>query len=270
MLLSLYCYTRSNYHSKYFTLDDIRRYENNFRTEDWRDISKNPNLTIDFIREFKDRLDWIMVTVNKTFSMDDVVSNPDLPWSFPWISQNEGITVSDLAKYGDEEADVTIPFDYYIVSQYAQSLDFQYVQDRLDYDWDWDALTSRSEFSIDTIEKTKDNEGFEWDICLSTYQNPTMIWEMANSPKYYRDDLRYVYADNPNLTFDIVTKGLEEGFEWSLYHLSKNLFEEHPYFKDKQKRENEYTTVSTAMNTFRCDGMDDVAFKFMKGFFMHE
>ena len=42
-------------------------------------ISRNQNLTIDFIKKYENKLSWTYVSSNKNMILDIIKSNPDLP-----------------------------------------------------------------------------------------------------------------------------------------------------------------------------------------------
>lgn len=45
------------------------------------DFSRNPNVTIDIIRKYPNlKWDWSGLSFNRAFAVNDVLSNPDLPW----------------------------------------------------------------------------------------------------------------------------------------------------------------------------------------------
>ena len=76
---------------KCITIADI---ENNDIDWDWYELSKNPNITIDFIKKHKDKkLEWYSLTTHHNITMKNITDNPSLPWrNHTSICYNPNIT----------------------------------------------------------------------------------------------------------------------------------------------------------------------------------
>ena len=60
---------------------------------DFESISRNPNLIIDFIKKYKDKMNWYVVSGNKNMTLDIIKSNPDLAWNYRGISKNPNLII---------------------------------------------------------------------------------------------------------------------------------------------------------------------------------
>ena len=50
------------------------------------DISCNPNITMDIIKDNPDKpWDWYYISYNPNITMDIIKDNPDKPWNWYWI-----------------------------------------------------------------------------------------------------------------------------------------------------------------------------------------
>lgn len=87
------------------TLDIITKHWDEFVRqdgEDWlyEELHRNPNLTIDFIRERADKpWDWDALTANPNIQIQEIIDNPDLGWGpdAEWW-HNPNVRVYDLIK----------------------------------------------------------------------------------------------------------------------------------------------------------------------------
>ncbi len=126
----------------------------------WYEVSKNPVIDWDFIKDHKD-LPWDFkdgVICNPNITLEIIEANPEWPWNWkdlaynpnfkwdwvlryptkPWdhdeISQSDGLTIEDIANYPDED------WDWYSLSMMFTLDDIaQYV----DLDWDWGLIIQR-------------------------------------------------------------------------------------------------------------------------------
>lgn len=85
--------------NKGITIEDV---DNNPDLKwDWRAISYGKKYTIDFIRKYKNKLDFYFISSNASIKMSDVVNNPDLPWNYSQISFNSNVTHDFVLKHPD-------------------------------------------------------------------------------------------------------------------------------------------------------------------------
>ena len=60
----------------------------------WKSMSENPNLTINMIKDNRDKpWDWKSITANPNITMDIIINNPDEPWDLESIWENPNITM---------------------------------------------------------------------------------------------------------------------------------------------------------------------------------
>lgn len=100
-----------------------------FKKFDWAQISKWKNLTVDFLREFGDRLDWRAITGNCFFTEEMMDEFRDkLDWKS--LASNRYLSNDFIRKYKDR-------WDWERIS-YFQDLDEEFVEEMEDYiDWNW-------------------------------------------------------------------------------------------------------------------------------------
>ena len=78
---------------------------------DWFEISRNPNITLDFIEANPDKpWDWSGISLNPNITFDFIEANPDKPWDWFEISYNPNITLDFI------EANPDKPWDWYWIS----------------------------------------------------------------------------------------------------------------------------------------------------------
>ena len=65
-------------------------------------ISKNKNLTIDFVRKFKKKLNFNILSENPCFTMKMLSENDDLPWNISMFSRNPSLTLDLIEKNLDK------------------------------------------------------------------------------------------------------------------------------------------------------------------------
>ena len=69
----------------------------------WLRISENKCIDIQFVKKYKERLDWNRVSENGGIRMEDIEDNLDLPWNWRSISANPNLTLNMLKKYKEKE-----------------------------------------------------------------------------------------------------------------------------------------------------------------------
>lgn len=67
-------------------------------------MSKNPNITFEFVKKDKN-WDWDILSKklpqNSSFTIDDVLSLKDKPWNWSYLSNNLNLSFSDIEKHLD-------------------------------------------------------------------------------------------------------------------------------------------------------------------------
>ena len=65
-------------------------------------LSKNENITLDFIKENLDKnWDWSLITQHDNITLKDIKDNPELPWVYENIDKNINITYEDILENPD-------------------------------------------------------------------------------------------------------------------------------------------------------------------------
>ena len=66
----------------------------------WRWISMNPNITVDFIEKHPDKpWDWEGISMNPNITMEFIEKHSDKPWNWYFISRYQNITMDIIEKY---------------------------------------------------------------------------------------------------------------------------------------------------------------------------
>lgn len=116
-------------------------------------ISFNPNLNIKFVKEFDVYLDWFTVSKNSAIKLQDIISNPKLPWNYKGLSCNPNMRIGYVLKHKKKN-------------------------------WDWYELTKNSGITIADIENNPDLNWKNYSLC----DNPNMNINYVK--KYYRSPER--------------------------------------------------------------------------------
>ena len=205
--------------SKSITMKDIE--ENVDLPWDWNDVCENPNLTIDFIRQFKDikPLNWINISKNLSISLTDIETNLDLPWNMGSICYREDLTIDFINRHLMRFSvgcikDMTprllrdnprIRIDWRWLC-YAKNLTIDIVLDNLDKPWNWRELTRK--FSLEIIDRY-----------------PTLSWHWLVIDEFHtlnidfvlrhRDRLNiYNSTSNKGITITDIENNVDLGWNW--------------------------------------------------------
>ena len=169
--------------SAYIKLDQI---ENNMHLFwRWKEVSKNPNITMDFVIKYIyddgiineiaykniyiDNLDWDSLSSNPGIFIKDIEQYPELPWNYSKIIYNPNITWEfikrnlnkNLWHWKDILKADCIDFNYvfdlcneniYEYLSFNQALDIRLVMNNADKPWNWKQL-SVNKFNIKTNKK---------------------------------------------------------------------------------------------------------------------
>ena len=172
----------------------------------WRGISDNSGLTIDFIRKYRnyvneknlyfttdrmgfysnrdstDKLCWDIVSANPNFTYEMMQKNCDIPWDYNGISRNPNLKIDD-------------------------------VKNNMSYRWNWSTISGNKGISEEDIEN---NPNLPWDFSWITY-NPNISIEFLE--KHLDKIDRWYLSKCPKLTFDFI-KNHTDALDFS--SLSKN------------------------------------------------
>lgn len=228
--------------SRLAPLEYIENHPN--KSWDYIEISKRTDLTIDFIKVFKDNLDWECISANVDFQ--DVLDNPELPWQYQALSYNNKITSDYLIEHPDISWDYSnlssnidinfvyanpdLPWDYEVLSD---RINLEFIRQNPDKSWNYDILSRNPNLTIDFILENR-SKLWGW---LSLYQNTTIDLNDLITHKLYTHNtfaFQYTYLEyciennlmydwieaSQNVSLDIINKYPDK--PWNKSYLSKN------------------------------------------------
>ena len=134
---------------------------------DYNIISERKDLDIEFIKLYKDNLNWKLISEN--VDMSDVINNPELPWNWKAISSNKKVTQDDLIENPQCE------WDY---SKLSNHIDINFVYSNIDLSWNYSVLSERVNINF-------------------ILQNPTMPWDFSRMSSNPTLTIQYI-LDHPN------------------------------------------------------------------------
>jgi len=189
---------------------------NDWKNLQWGDISKNPNITWEII---KNNLDmpwaWFYVTENPNITWEIIKNNPDMQWHWRCIKRNPNIT-------------------------------WDIVKSNLDIPWDWDSFFDEVDLPDDDIYQkyeiepsyTKSNHFWKnynaiEEILKFVKEHPEYSWNWEFLSKIVDKELLYKYPDNdwnwdlisgsPNLSFEYVLEHLDKPWHWNRISLNPSI-----------------------------------------------
>lgn len=158
----------------------------------WDKICMNPNLTMKFIRKNINNIVWHYASKNSAITLQNIISNPDLPWDYEGLSNNPNMKLS-------------------------------YVLKHLDEDWNWYYLSRNKGISIYEIEKHPELPWNKNGIC----QNPTLNIEYVL--KYSKDMNFTLVSENPGIKIEDIFKHPFLSWDYSAISRNPNLTLQHVY-----------------------------------------
>ena len=180
--------------NKLFTLDLINKYKNllfknkcingyNYSVFNGRIISKNPNITLDYIKNNKDiPWDWQILSKYINICENELSNNLKLPWSFKYLTNNINIS-------------------------------FQFIINNHNFDWDWYSL-----LSSEKIQKKDINNAVCINFFISEILNKKKTREGSDMKYYLYNSL----SSNPNIDFETVNNHITYYNYWNYYKIFVN------------------------------------------------
>ena len=153
----------------------------------WRGISSNPALTIDFIRKYRNYVNKNKPYLLWTYSVDSHSLNWDR------ISKNPVVTFEMMQENAD------LPWDYNMFSQ-NPNLKIKDVKNNMSYCWNWHTISCNKAISEEDIEN---NPNLPWDFSWIT-DNPNVSIEFIE--KHLDKIDSWSLSKFPRLTFDFIKK----------------------------------------------------------------
>lgn len=140
---------------------------------DYTEISGRTDLTIDFIKQHQDKLNFGYISWFIDFQ--HVLDNPELPWNWKYLSANKKITQDDLIENPE------LPWNWKYLSSH---IDLQFVYANTELPWDYSVLCRRVglEFILQNPQCERDyfmmsrNPNITIDFIL---EHPTKSWQWA-------------------------------------------------------------------------------------------
>lgn len=208
-------YWRYSYLSRNHTVTPEIVKNNSHLAWDYKIMSENPNLTVDFIRS---RTDWDYgkLSMNLVITPETVRNNLDIPWDkfglnynsnfdskdlteldmlhLPSYVHNPNITDEDLDKFGDK----LLLFTNRSALNRCKGISLNYILSHPEYDWNYDTISDREEV----------NESH-----LNSY--PHLNWNKIKILYRCNKEKLYEFVVNSEITFGIIRQILSlvtEGF----------------------------------------------------------
>lgn len=187
-------------------------------------LSKNPNLTIDYVckNKNKKKWDWKEVSKNPGINLHDIENNLYLPWRWSHVAQNPNMTLNFLLKHLDDlknnanecaaSKHITLEEiekhpELFNRNQYISrnpNLTLEYVFDHVvidrlwQHDWDWVSIGRNINITFQ-------------DVLRNSIKHPALLrnWSFMAG-----------LSSNPNITLDIVLDNLN--YCWNYSNMSSN------------------------------------------------
>ena len=116
----------------------------------WEGISKNPNISIEFIETYTDK-PWCWkygVSDNPNLTMDFIEKFIDKQWDWVEISENLNITMEFIEAYPDKD------WDWYSISR-NPNITMDIIEKNPDKPWEWAGISINPNLTIKFVEKHK-------------------------------------------------------------------------------------------------------------------
>jgi hypothetical protein len=160
----------------------------------WREVSRNPNITIYIIME----------SIQNGGPIRELFMNE--------ISLNPSISILDIQKFID------LDWDYYNLSS-NQNIKWEYIEDTMDScDWNWKELSAHTEITIEIIKKHI-NKDWNWRVLIA-HPNIYLKDILKTSGDNFFWPMEYI-TENPNIKWNEI-KDYMDDLHLSWYHISKN------------------------------------------------
>lgn len=173
-------------------------------------VSKNPNLTFEDIIKLKNGfktsngvltfgyistlLYWRWISLCVPLTIQQLKNSRDLPWDYDCLSRNMSFTLSDMLSNPE------IPWNFQKISRIGSTLDD--VRNHPNLPWNWDNLCSNIPISIKDAQSPDIKDKIKWNYMAEnpgiTFKNilkyPDFNWDWSDiSHKCYDEDISVVY-----------------------------------------------------------------------------
>ena len=151
------------------------RYKGLIKKEQWVDISAEQKLSEDFIREFKDYVDWGWISENQKLSESFIREFQDkVDWY--WVSSHQKLSESFIREFQDK-----VDWGRISITQKLSEDFIREFQDRVKWYW----ISKFQKLSEDFIREFKNKA--DW-VCISAHQKLS-----ENFIREFKDDIYWYY-----------------------------------------------------------------------------
>lgn len=188
------------------TLADVRAYPETFVSTNVFYSVKLSELTEEEIYKYAHFL-----CANKNLTWQDIISRPNCPWRWEWISSLPCVTLDIVRSNPDK------PWNWYSLSG-NPSISLETIKSNPQLPWKPVRVSERSDL---TWEFVRENPNImQWDYnCMA--MNPNFTWDIiSNNPNLFTD-MEFI-SMNPSLTYDIIKNN--QHWEWDWDALVNNVF----------------------------------------------
>jgi hypothetical protein len=204
---------------------------------DWKAISSNPNLTINFVKKyFKIKLrikqlklkvnpekikkfanfDWYVVSSHHNITMDDIEQNPDLPWVFKYVSKNPNLTMKFVEEHPENPQEEQ-GWDWNNISE-NPGITMEDIKNHPDKPWKWKYISKNPNLTMEFV-KAHSDRLWDWSA-ISCNPNIKMDDIENNKDKFWICEF---VSKNPNLTMNFIEKYPHLPWDWSAISCNPNI-----------------------------------------------
>ena len=179
---------------------------------DWELISCNPNISINTMRKFKNKIHWIYATINPNITIDDIFINKDLNWDFDMIIQNPNFSFDYVKKYSN--------FNWNW-NKLTFITDFNTIDENIHFPWNWESIYKKKHPKLWFIKK------YNLDIHNEHLAEKINYFDCdLDLVKYfikYSSKVEYNYIiNNKNLDIETIENILNKKPNLDFYNMSSN------------------------------------------------
>jgi hypothetical protein len=173
---------------------------------DWNLLSDNPHLTISFIQKHKDRKwNWFALSKNKAIKKKDRDTYPGLPWNINGILINPDTSIEEFEKHIKRNLTFLYHCWVYPNSNMTEAFLEKYQSDIPE----WISLAENKNISMEFV-KSHLNRRWDWQV-LST-NIPVSDIEINAFPWHYYNGV----SKNETLTIPFIRKHIRHYWDWKL------------------------------------------------------
>jgi hypothetical protein len=213
------------------TLDIIECFINEPHTFkfSWEDVSRNPNLTVEFIKKHPyKRWNWRFISENSSFTPKDVENNPEFPWEPGYLVLNKSFPEEEIEKVIDnyswqrsiwENNDLSLEFIKYHsrgkrlnwrLLSLNKNITPEFIESKIRNPFVyWHRLSSSYNINLTNEFFERHSEDHHWEInfgnpifdkeFIEKHAEEKWFWEDEYG---FREDLLY----NPDITLELLKK----------------------------------------------------------------